>query len=153
MPNQPQLDGISLAPLIAGGMNQRPEPMGFWVYPEKGISTPSKELMQELYDAQQAGKEVAHPDMLSLDAGAIKTTYSEDDLPGHSAWLDWPWKLHRIPKDESNGEFIFELYNLEADPGETNDVAASQAQRVGAMSQALEAWQRSVVRSLNGKDH
>jgi arylsulfatase A-like enzyme len=90
MPDQPPLDGISLAPLIAGNMTRRPEPMGFWVYPAKGISTPSEQLMQELYDAQQAGIEIAHTDMLCLDAGEIKTTYSEEELPGRSAWLDWP---------------------------------------------------------------
>ncbi|GMV90427.1 MAG: hypothetical protein AMXMBFR82_02050 [Candidatus Hydrogenedentota bacterium] len=153
MPNQPQLDGISLAPLITRDMTKRPEPMGFWVYPEKGISTPSKELMQELHEAQQAGNEVAHPGMLCLDAGKIKTTYSEDDLPGHSAWLDWPWKLHRIPKEGSDSEFTFELYNLESDPGEATDLTASQTPRVQTMSAALKAWQQSVVRSLNGKDY
>lgn len=153
MKDQPPLDGMSLAPLIADDLDQRQEPMGFWVYPAKGISTPSEQLMQELYDAQQAGKEVAHPDMLCLDAGEIKTTYSEDDLPGHAAWLDWPWKLHWIPKKDSENEFTLELYNLESDPAEANDVGGAQGQRVAAMQKALIAWQQSVIRSLNGEDY
>jgi len=30
VPNQPPLDGISLAPLLEGKMKKRPKPIGFW---------------------------------------------------------------------------------------------------------------------------
>ena len=39
---------------------------------------------------------------------------------GHAAWNDFPWKLHRIQKKEQSS---FELYNLESDPMETNDLS------------------------------
>jgi hypothetical protein len=48
---------------------------------------------------------------------------------------------------------VFELYNLESDSDETSDVAAQHGPRVEAMSKALDAWQRSVVGSLNGEDY
>jgi len=147
---QPPLDGVSLVPLIDGKMKSRPKPMGFWDYPIGGIRTPSKEFMSELLAAQKSGNEVGDKSRLRLDAGKITKQYSEDVFPGHAAWLDWPWKLHRI---EGKKDLKLELYNLAKDPGEKNDLAAQYSERVKSMKAKLEAWQKSVVRSLNGKDY
>ena len=149
MPNQPPLDGISLVPLIDGKMTVRPKPIGFWDYPTGGKSTPSAALMAELLEAQQAGRDV-DPDTFGKDAGKIAKQHPLDEFPGHAAWLDWPWKLHRIQK---KGAPKFELYNLARDPYEKNDRTARQADRVKAMRADLELWLTSVVRSLNGEDY
>jgi len=150
MDRQPPLDGISLVPLLDGRMESRPKPMGFWDHPTGGVATPSKQWMAALYEAQQAGKEIDNPAHLFPDAGRITTQYPEDSFPGHSAWLDWPWKLHRI---EKKGEPKLELYNLAEDPNESRDLAARSADRAKSMQGQLEAWLLSVVRSLNGKDY
>ncbi|MFQ6036161.1 MAG: sulfatase-like hydrolase/transferase [Sedimentisphaerales bacterium] len=147
---QPPLDGVSLVPLIEGRMKSRPKPMGFWDYPIGGIRTPSKELMSELLAAQKSGNEVGDKSRLRLDAGKITKQYPEDTFPGHAAWLDWPWKLHRIEKKKG---LKLELYNLAKDPEEKNDLAAQYSERVKSMKAKLEAWQKSVVRSLNGEDY
>ncbi len=146
---QPPLDGISLVWLLAGKMKARPKPIGFWNHPTGGRSTPSKRLMAELLKAQQAGTEVS-PHTFGRDAGKVTRQYPLDSFPGHAAWLDWPWKLHRI---EGKGRARFELYDLTRDPTEKNDLADAQADRARAMKAALEAWQKSVVRSLNGEDY
>ncbi|MBL7153013.1 MAG: sulfatase-like hydrolase/transferase [Phycisphaerae bacterium] len=150
MKNQPPLDGISLAPLIDGKMKSRPEPMGFWDFPIGGIRTPSKEWMSELFELQKGGKEDDRPSRLRLDAGEITKKYPEATLPGHAAWLDWPWKLHRI---ENNKGTKIELYNLAKDPQEANDLMPTNAKRAKRMKGKLEDWQRSVIRSLNGEDY
>jgi len=150
MKNQPPLDGVSLVALLEGRMKSRPKPMGFWDHPTGGIRTPSKEWMASLHEAQQAGKKVDDPSRRRLDAGKITKQYPEDSFPGHSAWLDWPWKLHRI---EKKGPVKFELYNLADDPRESKDCATAQPERARAMKAELEGWLRSVVRSLNGKDY
>lgn len=150
MAKQPLLDGISLCPLIEGTMHARPLPMGFWDYPAKGISTPSKKWMASLLAAQQAGKDVDDPWRLRLGAGKITKRYPEASFPGHAAWLDWPWKLHRIQK---NDRVTFELYNLADDPMESAELVDRQALRVRSMRVALEGWLTSVARSLNGKDY
>jgi arylsulfatase A-like enzyme len=147
---QPPLDGVSLVGLIDGKMKRRPKPMGFWDYPAKGISTPSKKWMESLLQAQQAGKDIDHPSRLRLDAGVISRQYPEDSFPGHSAWLDWPYKLHRIDK---NANVKFELYNLAKDAMEETDLIDRQQKRLATMKAELEAWLVSVVRSLNGKDY
>ncbi len=151
MANQPPLDGISLKALFEGNMHTRAKPMGFWDYPAPGIRTPSAEWMAELLEAQKAGKELDNTDRLRLDAADLSKQYPEDQFPGHSAWLDWPWKLHRI--QAKTGTLTFELYNLKIDPNEGKDVAKGEAKRVKAMRAELEAWLASVVRSLNGKDY
>ena len=75
--------------------------------------------------------------------------FPEHTANGHAAWNDWPWKLHRI-----NGN-KFELYKLTDDPLEKTDLseAPQHTQRLERMKKELDAWMRSVVQSLNGKDY
>jgi len=143
--NQPPLDGISLVPLLEGKMNARPTPIGFWQHPGGGRGTPSRKLMSELLQAQQAGKEL-DPHTFGPTAGKITKQYPLEKFAGHAAWLDWPWKLHRIGAKT-------ELYDLAKDPLEKSDRAAEEPERVRAMRAKLEAWQKGVVRSLNGEDY
>ncbi len=150
--DQPPLDGVSLLPLVDGAMAARPKPMGFWDYPAKGIGTPSHQWMTELLEAQQAGREPEADWRLRLDAAEITKQYPESELPGHSAWIDGHWKLHRIA-DKTGDKVRFELYNLAEDRQEKRDLAAREPERVEEMKAALEGWQRSVVRSLNGEDY
>jgi arylsulfatase A-like enzyme len=149
--NPPPLDGLSLVPLIDGKMSARPKPMGFWDYPIAGIATPSYKWMSELLEEQKAGKEPADTSRLCLDAGEITKQYPQDSFPGHAAWLDWPWKLHRI--QDKKGNVKLELYNLAEDPGEQRDLVAQETARTSSMKSQLEAWLASVVRSLNGEDY
>ncbi len=151
MKTQPPLDGISLVGLIEGRMKDRPKPMGFWDYPAKGISVPSHKWMSELLEAQSQGKEINDAARLYLDAGKITKKYPTDSFPGHGAWLDWPWKLHRM--EDEGGNVEIELYNLSEDADEKKNLVAEQVVRSKTMRTQLEAWQESVVRSLNGEDY
>lgn len=75
--------------------------------------------------------------------------YPIDEFPGHAAWVDGRYKLHRLPGDK---EPTFELYDLIADAAEAHDLASSEPRRVADMRAALDRWQRSVLHSLNGGD-
>jgi arylsulfatase A-like enzyme len=149
--NQPVLDGISLLPAIEGEMENRPQPLGFWQYPSPGRRTPSAQWMAELLEAQKQGETISDSARLVLDAGEITIQYSEDSIPGHAAWLDWPWKLHRIQNNA--GEITLELYQLDTDSLEQNNLAEIESAKVETMLPQLEKWQNSVVQSLNGKDY
>ncbi len=151
MEGQPPLDGISLRPLLEGQMESRGKPLGFWDHRTPGIGTPSAQWMAELLAAQRAGAEPNDPEKLRLDAGQIKQKYPENEFPGHAAWIDGNWKLHRIA--DKKGRVRLELYDLAHDPHEASDVAASEPKRVDEMKADLEAWLLSVVRSLNGEDY
>ena len=146
---QPPLDGISLVPLLDGRMKKRPSPIGFWQHTQGGHGTPSARLMAALLKAQQAGEKI-DPHTYGKNAGKITKQYPLDSFPGHAAWLDWPWKLHRR---EGRGKVRFELYDLARDAMEAKDLAAAQADRVKTLTAALETWLKSVVRSLNGEDY
>ena len=149
--NQPPVDGISLLPLINGKMKSRTKPIGFWQYPAKGKAASSEKLMFELLKEQEAGITSADTSLLDLNAGNINAAYREDIFPGHAAWLEWPFKLHRI--NLTDNKIRFELYNLDKDPLEKNDLSAGNPGKVRAMSKQAEAWLKSVTYSLNGKDY
>jgi arylsulfatase A-like enzyme len=145
------LDGISLLPLFKGEMEKRSRSIGFWSYPAAGIRTPSAEWMSELLDAQQKGDMVGDSSRLRLDDIRISALYPLDTLPGHAAWLEWPWKLHRILEDPENVHW--ELFDLEQDSMETTNIIGHYPEVARSMKASLEQWQQSVVRSMNGEDY
>lgn len=149
---QPPLDGVSLVPLLEGKTDARSKPIGFWNYPQGGIGVPAKKWMEELLAEQRAGREPMDPARLYLDAGKIREPKPLDRFPGHAAWLDGSWKLHRI-EDRKTDKVTWELYDLSRDPKEATDLLAKHPDRVAAMRKDLETWLTSVVQSLNGKDY
>jgi len=79
----------------------------------------------------------------------------------HAALLDWPWKLHTDPRagngkkkqaDAGATEPVM-LFDLQADPRETTNLASAEPERVAKMVAALSEWKRSVKRSLAGGDY
>lgn len=149
--HQPPLDGVSLVPLLEGKAPGRGRPIGFWNHPAGGVAVPAKEWLAELHAEQKAGREPTDPKKLFVDAGKIGPKRPLDAFPGHSAWLDGSWKLHRI--EAAKGGVRWELYDLAADPTEGRDLLAAEPQRVTDMQKGLTAWLESVTRSLNGEDY
>lgn len=149
--NQHVIDGISLVPLLDGKMEKRQQPIGFWQYPGGGKVVPSNELMLELFEKQKTGDMSVDSSKLELNAGEIKKIYPVDIFPGHAAWLDWPYKLHRI--QDTGGGIKTELYKLDNDSLEENDLSGKETNRARSMMAQLEKWQLSVIKSLNGEDY
>ena len=139
------LDGVSLAPLLRGDAFVRTQPMGFWDYDVRGVRSPSELLLEE----QLSGRPSEIYDDVTLSR--ITKRYDPDDRTGDAAWIDGEWKLLR--RAQKNSPPKVELFNVVQDPAEKRDRAAEQPERVARMQAALEAWQASVVRSLNGDDY
>lgn len=150
--NQPPLDGISLIPILEGTTQDRSKPIGFWSYPAAGKRVPAKEWMEQLYEQQQKGTEPSDTTQLYTSASDIELKFPLDRFPGHAAWLDGNLKLHRI-ENPKTGKVTLELYDLDADPKESNDLKASQRATAKKMRQQLETWLTSVARSQNGEDY
>jgi arylsulfatase A-like enzyme len=149
--DQPPLDGINLLPLLEGRVRDRPQPIGFWNVPVRGIGTPAKEWMEELLVEQRAGREPTDPVRLAATAAVIRREPMVDRLIGHAAWLDGYWKLHRIASPDD--KVRWELYHLADDPTEAKERSAEHPERTSAMQRQLEAWLASVVRSQQGHDY
>lgn len=93
------IDGISILPVFAGEMRERPKPIGF----------------------SSRGQEAWH-------VGRYKLIRGDDRKP----WA---------------------LYDLEADPGESNDLAAKMTDRVTSMLADCEEWIKSCDSSTKGEDY
>ncbi|TWU56663.1 Arylsulfatase [Rubripirellula tenax] len=81
----------------------------------------------------------------TLQRGAIFTFFPHS--PGIPDWLppavsvhQDDWKLIRIFHGGENGKHRFKLFDLNNDIGESNDLSASQPQRVAAMDSLIEAF-------------
>ncbi|MGC1276178.1 MAG: sulfatase-like hydrolase/transferase [Planctomycetaceae bacterium] len=149
---QPPLDGVSLMPLLEGERVARAAPIGFWDRKVKGIRVPAKEWMAELHAAQQRGEEPEDAARLYANAGEIQAPVPLDCYPGHAAWLDGRWKLHRV-EDPAAGSVTWELYALSVDLQERRDRLAEEPDRARTMQHELERWLKSVAGSLNGADY
>ncbi len=143
------LDGIDVSDIISGKAKTRPKPIGFWFGFQGGQSTKSDAILKAIMTKQRANAPLPHdPPRMRKDVDQFPQ-FPEDSTKGHAAWNDWPWKLHRI------GGKRYELYNLETDPMEKIDLAKypKHSERLERMKKELDAWMRSVMRSLNGKDY
>lgn len=80
--------------------------------------------------------------------GGAGTTLSRQSP--RMAVMDGPWKL-LTDRSESGQEDL--LYNLTADPAESQNLAQAQPERVRAMKSALEAWRNSCAASAAGADY
>ena len=144
------LDGQSLLPLLDGKDHPRDRGLGFWVHPTPGIRTPSQEILSALKLEQEG--ETLQESQQKVETVA-KSNYPEDRFPGRAAWMTGEWKLLKIPVRKNRDKFTYQLYHIDTDPAEERDVASWNTERVDTMRAALEAWQKSVVRSLNGRDY
>ena len=73
-------------------------------------------------------------------------------IPKGAAWLTGRYKL-LMPGANRGKEQVPELYDLEKDPEEKNNIASQNPEIVKAMRAELLEWQKSVERSLTGADY
>ena len=151
------LDDISLLPLIDGKMTKRSKPMGFWSNFSNGQRTDSKEILEWLESDPSALKNAESISKSNDSDRQARTTahikmFAKRGLVGHAAWIDNRFKLHRIWNNRT-GEVICELYDLDADQSESNNLASDMPDRVATMKENIEKWQWSVIHSLDGKDY
>lgn len=147
--HQLPLDGEDVTGILEGSATERGA-IGFWHKFQGGQSTWSDRILRAIMQKQVNGDPVPHDaERIRKDVDAFPQ-FSTTASPGWAAWNKWPWKLHRLDNGTS-----YELYHLEEDPEETNDLYDDPAHTVvrDAMRAELTRWQASVVGSINGADY
>ena len=95
-----------------------------------------------------------------LDGVSLKPLLSDDIGPREqpigfrfqkqAAWVDNDWKL--VTTNRTKGD-KFELYNLNDDPHEENDLAAENPMQFEKLKTAYQQWDAAVDASYKGKDY
>ena len=152
LPDRP-LDGISLKPLIDGGMTERPSPICFWNYdtsredegdPEPYIdpklqegTTPLVKIMDGRFTRNF--RNFHHPNI------------SDEDFSGPKAVLDNRYKL--VVDGEPGEESRSELFDLRNDQAEEKNLIETEPEIAKDLDRQLREWQESVLNSLTGADY
>ncbi len=108
-----------------------------WIEPIDGIS------LVPLFD----GKMTERPKPIGFWHAAPRKGEPLARNAGEAAWTGNRYKLRR---GASGG---LELYDLQSDPTEKQNVAAEKPDLVATMNVDLEAWQDSVIKSYRGEDY
>lgn len=149
LPDRP-LDGIDLTPAFDGKLTERPSPLGFWEYAQRRTAkrepwidpkwqqgtTPLVKLMNG--KATRDFQNFRHPEI------------TDEDYRGSMALIDGQYKL--VVHDRGENRNI-ELFNLEEDPAEKNDLSQSKPDLTRKLEKELHDWQSSVLKSLTGADY
>ncbi|NWK57157.1 sulfatase-like hydrolase/transferase [Verrucomicrobiaceae bacterium N1E253] len=150
---QPLLDGVDLMPLIEGKQSKRKNMIGFWHQFTGGQPTHSDRIIKQLMEAQQGDRASPYPMRLLKNVNVFPAHQRGENggYPGHAALLDWPYKIHVIGHRQKPSRY--ELYDLEKDPMETRNLMEEKKPEAARMKKAIDAWQDSVINSLNGNDY
>jgi arylsulfatase A-like enzyme len=144
LPDRPY-DGISLAPILAGNMSSRPDPIFFWEYDWKKAETQKHPpyIDPELQKGITPTSKRPYIQFLNYRFPQAKT----ENFGGTTAVLDNQYKL----VEGKSGKL--ELFDIVVDRGETKDLAAEHPDILHAMEQQLRRWQTEVEQSLSGADY
>lgn len=146
------LDGISLVPLLKGGMDLRPAGLGFWNAGIPGHFTNPGGVMKKVLPTDENWSTGKVERVTRKVEKIPRQKFPVDVYAGHSAWISGDWKLHRV-SDTAGGKVRWMLYNLANDPREQNDLSKAYPEVVSDLSGDLERWLKSVTASLGGADY
>ncbi len=149
LPARP-LDGLSLVPLLDGRMATRGAPICFW----DGVPVPVAGAQPTIDPELQKGTTPLVK--LGPDGTATRNfrnhvypAVRDTDFGGPRAIVDTRFKL---VIDGARGTGT-ELFDLEADPAEKNNVRAAHPAEAQRLEGLLRTWQHSVLTSLTGADY
>ena len=148
-----RLDGVSLAPVINGDMEIRQDPIFFWEFPTGKVFDENARP----YIAPQL-QEGTTPLVKMMDGKYTRSFRNfqyagaaEPPLGGPRVMMDGRYKL--LLDATSSQEPLVELFDLVEDSAEKHNLADAQPEIVEKMQRRLQDWQKSVLKSLEGKDY
>jgi arylsulfatase A-like enzyme len=146
-PEGPQLDGHDLSPLLLGESFQR-EPRQFWqwnfYFPNVGTNAAVRDGNWKLVRPMIEGTRFFSNDLCESDEDIARTAAFVEADCKHKEDPATIAGILPVPRLKPQHPEPPELYNLAEDPGETNDLAAANPDRVHRMVNDLENWFESV---------
>ncbi|MEP5792087.1 MAG: sulfatase-like hydrolase/transferase [Cyclobacteriaceae bacterium] len=149
LPNRP-LDGVSLAPLIKGNMNNREEPICFWMYDRSTLDKENPYISEALQTGTTPLVKLWGDSYIRVFQNFHHQEIKAEHYNGDRSIIDGDYKL--IVRDLEEGE-VKQLYNISSDPGERLNMILSHPEKAEKLEDQLVDWQQSVLHSLSEKDY
>lgn len=152
LPDRP-LDGISLVSFFENPAKQRTEPVYFWQFePEKVFGeNPEPYIDPELQEGTTLLAKIMAGKFTRNFRNYKYNKISEKDYGGERAMMQGQYKL--VVKEQSPDSSGFELYDIQNDRGEKQNLANQNPEIVEEMLAEMRKWQKSVLNSLTGGDY
>lgn len=152
LPNRP-MDGISLIPYFSNTNKQRTNPVYFWSFNHNRVINETS--IPYIDPKLQEGT----TPLVKMMAGKHTRTFrnfhydeiGEKDFSGNRSMMKNEYKL--VLEGQSSNMDGIELFNIQNDPGETNNLADAHPEVVKDMQAEFHQWQESVLNSLKGADY
>lgn len=152
LPNRP-MDGMDLTPVIDGTLAERPTALHFWEYNTSALlrSGPKSYIGPAL----QQGTTPLVKKMAGKATRAFTNHHqpaiTEADHLGPRSIIEGSLKL--VVHEQKSGGPRVELFDLDKDPAEKNNLASDKPAIVEKLQQHLRQWQDDVLKSLSGADY
>ena len=152
LPERP-LDGISLVPFFYEPAKERTEPLYFWQFEPGKVfgENPEPYIDPELQEGTTPLAKMMAGKFTRSFRNYKYSTISEKDYSGERTMMKGKYKL--VVEGNTPNEKGLELYNIQNDSGEKNNLADEFPDLVNEMYSELRTWQESVLNSLTGADY
>lgn len=148
-----ELDGVSLIPLFQKPTSNRNTPLFFWQFEYKRIlnNNPTPYIDPVLQKGTTPLVKISAGKSTRDFHNYTYTHFSENDFTGERSIIKNQYKL--IVEGNYPNEHGFELYNIQTDPGEKENIADKHPGIMQELNTELHEWQESVLKSLTAADY
>jgi arylsulfatase A-like enzyme len=152
LPDRP-IDGTSLMPFFSEPAMERTKPLFFWQFEPGKVfdENPVPYIDQVLQEGTTPLAKAMDGKFTRSFRNYQYNRVSENDYSGERAIMVNQYKL--VLDGKTPNENGFELYDIQDDPGELNNLADEYPEIVMEMQVELRKWQESVLNSLTGADY
>ena len=147
------VDGTSLLPIIQATKKEREKELCFWKIDEAQVigKNAKNYIAADLQEGTTPLVKKMNGKFTRSFQNYAYQDISKEDFNGPRSIVFKDFKL--IMDANSESEEGLELYNIDKDRAETNNIADAHPEMVAELKEKLQGWQESVLNSLTGADY